>query len=255
MIYRNEVKEWLIGFLKIEAADSEKERKNLLDTEIKKITEEIKTLETKTFGKAWVFSKEKQMNIFATNGKIWLIPFNSYDQDNYINIHRQYVSAIHDYDNEEYRDASFNLIMGPEGFYCGIYLADNRAMIGYVGIIDTTKNLWELVIELDSAYRYQGIGGEALNLFMKAISEITKKNQFCVFVEYDNSASRSMFEKLGARIIGIANKLYPSLSVAENYEEKHLDEITSDMEAVAKTLDIESRKLLSHVLEYNIGVS
>lgn len=251
-------KESLIEFFnllkKIEQADSEEEKNRLLDEAIKKAKVDIEKFAPQPTGIPWDFSKEKQMEIFTEEGRIKLIPFKDSDKDSYIRIHRQYVSSIYDYDYEEYRNVAFSQIMGEEGFYCGIYLMDTEDMIGYVGLKDTTKNLWELVIEIDSDYRFHGIGGESIKLFIAKVSEITKKDQFNAFVEYDNAASRRMFEKIGARLIGIANNLFPSLAAASDYEEKHISEITDDMRALANELEVEPRQLLSHVLEYNVRV-
>ena len=58
---------------------------------------------------------------------------------------------------------------------------------------------------------------------------------------------------IGARLIGICNILNYPEEIQNEYEEQNLDQITPHMRELAEKLQVEPRKLLSHVLEYHIS--
>ena len=54
-------------------------------------------------------------------------------------------------------------------------------------------------------------------------------------------------------MIGICNILNYPEEIQNEYEEQNLDQITPHMRELAEKLQVEPRKLLSHVLEYHIS--
>ena len=70
--------------------------------------------------------------------------------------------------------------------YYVIEVEDDSQKIGYIAVKDTSKELWEIAIELDKAHCGQGCGSKAITLFLKRLNEITTKNQFQFLVEVDN---------------------------------------------------------------------
>ena len=60
-------------------------------------------------------------------------------------------------------------------FYCVIEVEDDSQKIGYIAVKDTSKELWEIAIELDKAHCGQGCGSKAITLFLKRLNEITTK--------------------------------------------------------------------------------
>ncbi len=60
-------------------------------------------------------------------------------------------------------------------FYCVIEVGDDSQKIGYIAVKDTSKELWEIAIELDKAHCGQGCASKAITLFLKRLNEITTK--------------------------------------------------------------------------------
>lgn len=132
---------------------------------------------------------------------------------------------------------------------------DNQ-YIGYISIKDTSRNLWELAIELLAEQCNKGYGYRAVSLFLAEVSRITEKKQFQTLVEVDNSIpSQMLMEKLQASLIDIYDYAFGGdEKKAQSFEECHLDRIKDRMRELAKELRVEPRKLLSHVLDYRIFV-
>lgn len=198
-----------------------------------------------SFGKAWDFSGEKAISVFAEEDDISLVPMKEADREYYLSVRKEYWDICHE---EETGD--WTKTQREESFYCLILLAGEPC--GYLGIKDTSKNLWELAVELDKAHCYRGFGGKAVMIFLEKISEITGKTQFQALVESDNQASQKCFEKMGARLIDIFLEAFSDEEEAAAFEEKHLDMITPSMCELAERLEVEPQKLLSHVLDYRI---
>ena len=75
-----------------------------------------------------------------------------------------------------------------------------------VAVKDTSKELWEIAVELDKAHCGQGCGSKAITLFLKRLNEITTKNQFQFLVEVDNIPCQSCMKKAGQQDCSIRNK-------------------------------------------------
>ena len=74
-------------------------------------------------------------------------------------------------------------------------------------------------------------------------------------VETDNIPSQRLVEKLGARLIGIYDYMFQgNVDEAEAFEERYLDKITDRMIELAGQLEVEPRKMLSHVLDYRFFI-
>lgn len=120
---------------------------------------------------------------------------------------------------------------------------------------DTSRELWELSLEFDGQYRGRSYGPRANLLFMRAIEKNVGKNQFCALVEVDNHASQKCMDKTGAKLVGIRRSaILRDDEAAMKFEEEHMELIDDRLLALAGKLDVEPRKLLSHVLEYHIRI-
>ena len=92
--------------------------------------------------------------------------------------------------------------------------------VGYIGIVDTARDLWELTMELDKDHCHKGFGTRANILFIRSIAEITGKTQVKSVVEVDNLASQRCMKKLNAQLVNIENRAFDS-EEAERFEEEH----------------------------------
>ena len=123
---------------------------------------------------------------------------------------------------------------------------------GYCGINNLSKEYWEIAIELREKWRRQGIGYNALKIFLSEMKSRVQKREFRVKIDSDNYASQGLFEKLGAVPYGIAEFMLHKEEDIRKCEEENLQEIDDKLMEVAEKFGVEPRKLLSHVLEYRL---
>jgi RimJ/RimL family protein N-acetyltransferase len=178
------------------------------------------------------------------------------DEDFYRNIRMQYSLIYRSayYTSEGKKENLFSgEALAPQVFYCVIRDAAGNQPIGYLGIKDTSADLWEIAIEIDGKYTHQGYGSRSIRLYLNEIQRITGKDAFRALVEVDNIPSQECFEKLGAQLVGLCDSVVLKTDdEKERFEERNLDLIDAHMFALAERLGIEPRKLLSHVLDYRL---
>ena len=78
------------------------------------------------------------------------------------------------------------------------------------------------------------------------------KDEYRVKIDPVNYASQSLFIKLGAVPQGIVKYLLRDEEGIRSFEEENIDEIDDKLVAVAQQFGVEPKKLLSHVLEYEL---
>ncbi len=205
-------------------------------------------------GKAWDFSKEKNETIFAEDDTVYLTPIDEKYFDSFLSTCKSYATYPGMFTIQDLKPTYFEDLKEEHSLYMAIIRKTDNSYTGYVVLKDTRKNLWEVGMELLPEHCNHGYGYRALKMFMKRVSEITgdNKQQFMVLIEADNIPSRRMTEKLNGQLIDIYNLYFSSEEDATEYEEKHLSEINDSMIEMAQQLDVEPRKLLSHVLDYRL---
>ena len=203
----------------------------------------------------WDFSREKSQPVFVQDDTVILRPVKESDADFYVSVRMQYSMIYRGMVNVDKHSSEslFQLdLCHPESFYC---IIENREQvpIGYLGIKDTSKEIWEVAIELGKQYTQRGLGPQSIVLFLNEISRNTGKTTFNAWVEADNIPSQKCFERIGAVPIGLCNgPLLKTPEAKEHFEEGHLDLIDDHMRVLADHLGVEPRKLLSHVLDYRM---
>lgn len=203
----------------------------------------------------WDFSLEKAQPVFVRDDTVIIRPVNENDAEFYVSIRMQY-SMIYRVMIGMEMHRSENLFLldlcQPESFY-GIIENPEQMPIGYIGIKDTSTDIWELAIELDKHYTQCGLGPRSIKLFLNEISRITGKATFAARVEADNIPSQKCFERIGAGLMGLSDgPLLKTPEEKEQFEVENLNLIDDSIRDIANRLAVEPRKLLSHVLEYHV---
>lgn len=202
-------------------------------------------------GKSWNFIKEKESDVFVEDDIILLRNCKDSEKEKYIQIKKENTDTPDYYDNESASDIAWNSFKEEHTFCCSVIRKSDNEFMGYISIKDTRSNLWEIAIELLKEYCHKGYGSTVISLFLPAISKITNKTQFQALVETDNIPSQLLMEKLGARLIDIYDYTFQGdEDAATAFEEKYLAEITERMVMLAEQIQVEPRKMLSHVLDY-----
>lgn len=143
--------------------------------------------------------------------------------------------------NEHIQDKSMMFTIEVDGGYAG-----------YCGINNLSRENWELAIELLSKFRYKGVGYAAICIMLSAIKSRLGVDCFRAKIDADNYASQRLIEKLGATPYGIAEYILHKEEDITRCEEENLDAIDEKLMQVAQKFGVEPRKLLSHVLEYEL---
>lgn len=208
---------------------------------------------TENTGLSWDFRREKKGPGFS-DGTLRIRPFSANDKEFYSEVREQYRIFDKGLSKEQLADAYWTETERESGFFCMVERVRDGAKLGYIALKDTSKDLWEVAIELDKAYCHCGYGPAAVMLFLHNISEITDKTAFQFLVEVDNLPCQKCMEKLGAELVGIHNLAFDSEEEAKEFEDENMELITEHMTALANKSNIPPKKLLSHVLDYRLKV-
>ena len=205
---------------------------------------------------AWDFSTEKEGTVFTRDDAVILRPVITSDADFYMSVKVQY-SLMYQGIARLKQDLNEGLLLTdlcqPETFFCVILDADSGTSVGYIGLKDTRIEPWEIGIELDGQYTQKGYGSRSIRLFLNEVHRITGKAEFQARVDTSNIQSQKCFEKLGARLVGLCDGPFLKLpDEKKRFEDRHLDLIDDNMKKLALRLEVEPRKLLSHVLDYRL---
>ena len=124
--------------------------------------------------------------------------------------------------------------------------------IGYCASKDTTRELWEISIELQPEWTNRGIGRIAITAMLNEIKARLGVDRYRVRIEPTNYPSQRLFEGLGAVPNGISELWIHDQQILEACEEENLHHINDQLVAVADKFGVPPRKLLTHVLEYTL---
>lgn len=204
----------------------------------------------------WDFSKEKALPLFTRNDTIILRSVNIADADFYVSVKVQY-SLMYQGIVRLNKDLNESLLWDdlclPKSFFCMIIDVASGNPVGYIGLKDTQIEPWEIAIELDGKYTHKGYGCQSIRLFLNEVYRISGKTEYQARVDTGNLPSQKCFEKLGAELVGLCNGPFLKLpDEKKRFEDRNLDLIDNNMRELASRLDVDPRKMLSHVLDYRL---
>ncbi len=227
----------------------------MLEAKCKEVEGQLEALTKGTGGTVWDFSKERTLDIFTEDDVIFLRNCRDYEKEAYIRIKKENTNNPEFYNDQTVAESMWKMLNVEKSFCCSVIRKSDNEFIGYISLKDTEANLWEMAIELLQEHCHKGYGSRAVTLFLPAISKLTGKKQFQALVETDNIPSQRLMESLGARLIDIYDyTFHGDEEAATAFEEENLSEITGRMVELAKQLEVEPRKMLSHVLDYRFFV-
>lgn len=192
---------------------------------------------------------EKGQEISVGNG-ITMRRVQPSDCEGYFAIQRAYLVTAPMLKEPTYRDMLWEEHISPKRLT--LTILHQGSYIGYCGINNLLKEVWEIGIELCPEWTGQGIGYSTVSKMLEEIQKRLGKDTFTVRIEPRNIASQKLFEKMGAVPDGIAANWTENQMMILQCEEDNLNQIDEELIGIAQKFDVPPRKLLSHVLKYSL---
>lgn len=237
-------------------AVTKNEMLRVLEKREKELLEEISYLEKKEEA---LMGGEYDLCLFAKNilcedSEIILRKPIDSDLEPYYFLKKEYAYMKSAFAKPEFKDELWQEYLSEESLYYTIAKKEDNAFIGYCGVKNLNRKIWEIAIEIKSDYCHHGYGYRALKMYLRTVANISNRHEFVSRVDTDNIASQNLMEKLGFQPYGLSEFLLHREEDKQIAEEEYKDKLDDRYMALAKKFKVEPRKLLSHVLEYRIVV-
>ena len=197
-----------------------------------------------------LFSK----NILCGDAEIILRKPSDNDLEHYYFLKKEYAYMRSAFAKPEFKDKLWQEYISDENLYYTIAKKADDVFIGYCGVKNLDRKIWEIAIEIKSDYCHQGYGFRALKMYLDTVASISNRHEFASRVDADNIASQNLMEKLGFKPYGLSEFFLHKEEDKLAAEEEYKDKLDERYMALARKFNVEPRKLLSHVLEYRIVV-
>lgn len=172
------------------------------------------------------------------------------DREGFLSLQRYYSPTPTMLEQEAYQNMVWSEHTEQKSLMLSIY--KHGVYVGYCGIQDLSKKVWEISIELLPESTKQGIGYAAVSSMLDTIRDRLGKTKYRIRIEPTNHASQRLFEKLGAVPNGVSELWVHDREDLDQLENDSLQLIDDALIAVAEKFAVETRILLSHVLEYKL---
>ena len=235
---------------------SKEEILRVIETKEKELLEEINYLEKKEaalLGGVYDLSLFDK-NIICENSDIILRKAIEDDKEPYYQLKREYAYMKSAFSKPEYKDELWQEYLSEESLYYTIAKKEDNIFIGYCGVKNLNRKVWEIAIEIKSEYCHKGYGYSALKMYLETVAKISNRHEFSSRVDTDNIASQNLMGKLGFQPHGLSEFLLHKEEDKLAAEEEYKDKLDARYMALAEKFKVEPRRLLSHVLEYRIVV-
>ncbi len=193
-------------------------------------------------------------NVLCEDSEIILRKPVDEDLEPYYLLKKEYALMKSSFANPEYKDKLWKEYLSEESLYYTVERKQDYVFLGYCGVKNLDRKIWEIAIEIKSDCCGRGYGYRALKMYLNTVADISKRGEFSSRVDADNLASQKLMEKLGFQPYGLSEFLLHKEEDQLAAEEEYKDRLDERYMALAEKFHVEPRKLLSHVLEYRIIV-
>ena len=176
------------------------------------------------------------------------------DKTPFLKVKEEYSYFKRTFSHEELRDELWKEHLSEQSLYCSILLKNNSDYVGYCGIKNLHKSVWEIAIELKAEYCGKGYGYEAMSAFFAFVTGVLGAHVYSSRVETENLTSQRLMEKLGFQPYGISEFILRTEDEKREAEEKYAFKIDDRYRELARRFHTSPEKLISHVLEYRKAV-
>lgn len=174
------------------------------------------------------------------------------DKEGFLKLHEETCAVKSILEEEAYQNMVWRGYTQETGMMFTIEVAGEYA--GYCGVKNLLEENWELTMELLRRFRGKGIGYIAMNCMLSEMKTRIGADRFRIKIESDNYESQHLAERLGAVPYGIAEYMLHKEEDRIRFEEENLEAIDERLIKAAQKFGVPPRKLLSHVLEYELRV-
>lgn len=193
-------------------------------------------------------------NILCEDSEIILRKPSDNDLESYYFLKKEYAYMKSAFAKPEFKNELWQEYLSDESLYYTIARKKDNVFIGYCGVKNLNRIIWEIAIEIKSDCCHQGYGYRALKMYLETVANISNRHEFTSRVDTDNIVSQNLMEKLGFQPYGLSEFLLHRKEDQLAAEEEYKDKLDDRYMALAKKFNVEPRKLLSHVLEYRIVI-
>ena len=235
---------------------SKEELLRVVEAKEKELLEEISYLERQEASLAGgsydvsLFSK----NILCESYDIILRKAIDDDKEPYYQLKKEYAYMKSAFAKPEFKEELWKEYLSAESLYYTIAKKEDNIFIGYCGVKNLNRKIWEIAVEIKSDCCHQGYGYSALKMYLETVAQISKRHEFASRVDTDNIASQNLMEKLGFQPYGLSEFLLHREEDKLAAEEEYKDKLDDRYIVLARKFNVEPKKLLSHVLEYRMVV-
>lgn len=193
-------------------------------------------------------------DVLCENSEIILRKAIEDDKEPYYQLKKEYAYMKSAFGKPEYKDELWKEYLSGESLYYTIAKKKDNIFIGYCGVKNLNRRIWEIAIELKSECCHRGYGYDALKMYLETVARISKRHEFASRVDADNIASQNLMEKLEFQPYGLSEFLLHKEEDKLAAEEEYKDKLDERYMMLAKKFNAEPKRLLCHVLEYRIVV-
>lgn len=228
----------------------------ILEKRKKELLEEIHYLEKKEdalIGGEYDLSLFDK-NILCEDPEIVLRKPSDNDLEPYYFLKKEYAYMKSAFAKPEYKNELWQEYLSDESLYYTIARKEDNDFIGYCGVKNLNRKIWEIAIEIKSDCCHQGYGYRVLKMYLETVANMSNRHEFASRVDTDNIVSQNLMEKLGFQPYGLSEFLLHREEDKLAAEEEYKDKLDDRYMALAEKFNVEPKKLLSHVLEYRMVV-
>lgn len=176
------------------------------------------------------------------------------DKEPHFNLRKQYALLPFVYQRENYIEEDWAEYIGDTSLFYTIENAASAAYIGYCGVKDVRKEIWEIAVEIVPTFQKQGYGYEAVTVYLREVAKLSGCTTFSSRVDADNIGSQKLMEKVGFTPYGLADFIFYDEEQKEQIEQENLPHIQERHIAIAEKFHTKPQKLFTHLLEYRITI-
>lgn len=105
------------------------------------------------------------------------------DFEPYYLLKKEYAYMKSAFAKPEFKDELWQEYLSDESLYYTIAKKEDNDFIGYCGVKNLNRKIWEIAIEIKSDYCHHGYGYRALKMYLETVADISNRHEFASRVD------------------------------------------------------------------------